>query len=207
MKRFPWAAVCAGLALGAAAASSDSAPRPTGAPNLIVNGGFEEGESAVYPGVGRGWETNDGQAHPEICSLDRTIRRSGRRSQKLAAHGEWDRGAVRQVTPYGSVQPGHTYRVTAWIRAEEVENPAGWYLLGLWWFSNDTWIGEMKMPKQDKLNFDWRRIEFEAVAPPTANRAAILLTRHTDGAAWYDDIELVDTALLPAPSADGVHLR
>lgn len=208
MKPVSQTVVCFGCILGLnAATGGDSVPRSRAASNLIVNGGFEEAESTVYPGVGQGWETNDAQPHPEICSLDRTVRHSGRRSQKLAAHAEWDRGAVRQVTPYDSIQPGHTYRVTAWIRAEGVENPAGWYLLGLWWFSNDAWIGEMKMPKQDVLNFDWRKIEFDAVAPPSANRAAIFLTRHTDGTAWYDDIELVDTVLLPDPPIDGVEFR
>ncbi len=175
-----------------------------GATNLINNGGFEYGESPQYPGVGLGWETNDAQPHPEICSLDRVHRHSGRRSQKLAAHPEWDRGAVRQVTPYHSVIGGHRYRVTAWIRAEGVENPAGWYLLGLWWFRNDTRIGEVKMPKQDELNFEWRRIVFEAVAPADANRAAILLTRHTDGTVWYDDIELIDVTADPPQTADRI---
>ena len=53
----------------------------------------------------------------------------------------------------------------------------------------------------------WRKIEFEAVAPPKANRAGIILTRHTDGAAWYDDVELVDVALIPDPPSDRVEVR
>lgn len=157
--------------------------------SLIRNGGFEEGPGQ-YPGVGLYWETNDAQPHPEICSLDGSTRVSGTYSQKLAAHSEWDRGAVRQVSAYGSVQGGATYELRAWVKTSGIANPAGWYLIGIWWFQDDTWLGDVKNPPQNPLNHDWREIVFRGTAPANANRAGVLLTRHTDGTVWYDDISL-----------------
>jgi hypothetical protein len=166
-------------------------PTPVICNNLIRGGGFEQGE-AKYPGVGLYWETNDARPHPEVGFLDADIRHSGRYSQHLAAHPEWDRGMIQQFTNYNTVTPGKRYRVEAWVRTANVENPAGWYVLGLWWMRDDTWIGDVKMEEQEKLNYDWKPVTIEATAPRGANRLGVVLTRHTDGDAWYDDISVVE---------------
>jgi hypothetical protein len=95
---------------------------------------------------------------------------------------------VRQVTNYNSITPGKTYRISAWVRAANVQNPAGWYVFGVWVFNNDSWAGDSKMPQQETLNYDWREISWTITAPAGINRAAAVLTRHTDGDAWYDDV-------------------
>lgn len=161
------------------------------ATNLIRNGGFEEGPG-TYPGVGKYWETNDAQSHPAITVLTPETRHSGGFSQWLKAHSQWDLGAVRQVTPYNSVTAGKTYRVQAWIRTANVANPAGWYVFGIWWFHGDTYLSDSKMPRQETNNYDWRPITWTAVAPAGADRLAVVLTRHTDGDAWYDDIYVAE---------------
>lgn len=166
-------------------------PTPVICNNLIRGGGFELGEGD-YPGVGRYWETNDAQPHPEVDFLDAGIKHSGHYSQHLAANPVWDLGMTRQITDYGSVVPGRTYRLQAWVRTANVQNPAGWYVLGLWWFENDTWLGDVKMERPETNNYDWRLITIEAVAPPRANRLGAILTRHTDGDAWYDDVRAVE---------------
>lgn len=166
------------------------------AANLVRNGGFEEGPGA-YPGVGKYWETNDAQTHADINVLAADTRHSGGFSQWLKAHPQWDLGAARQVTPYNSVTAGKTYRVQAWIKTANVGNPAGWYVLGIWWFHGDTYLSDSKMPRQETNNYDWRLITWTAVAPPGADRLAVLLTRHTDGDAWYDDIFVAEE--LPGP--------
>ncbi len=168
-----------------------------GGPNLIRNPGFEEGESPTYPGVGLHWETNDAQPHPDIDVLTTSTKYSGVHSQWLKAHPTWDLGMVRQVTPYGSISPGMIYRVSAWIRTANVQNPAGWYVFGIWYLSNDTWIGESKMPRQEALNYDWREITWTVVPPEGTNRIAVLLTRHTDGDAWYDDVSITQVSAGP----------
>jgi len=155
--------------------------------NLIRNGGFEEGPGE-YPGVGKYWETNDGQPHPAINGLTGETKHAGNWSQWLKAHSTWDLGAVRQVSAYNSVTPGKTYRIQAWIKTANVGNPAGWYVFGLWWFQGDAYLGDSKMPRQETNNYDWRLISWTAVAPPGADRVAAVLTRHTDGDVWYDDV-------------------
>ncbi|MDM8007324.1 MAG: hypothetical protein QUV05_14385 [Phycisphaerae bacterium] len=168
-----------------------------GGPNLIRNPGFEEGESPTYPGVGLHWETNDAQPHPDIDVLTTSTRHSGSCSQWLKAHETWDLGMVRQLTPYHSITAGKTYRISGWIKTANVHNPAGWYVFGAWYFDDDTRIGESKMPQQETLNYDWREIAWTVVAPAEANRIAVLLTRHTDGDVWYDDISVTEVS--PGP--------
>ncbi len=171
------------------------------APNLMQNGGFETA-SPQYPGVGQYWETNDAQSHPETCILDSAIRYSGNYSQKLQPPpgGEWDVGAVRQVSNYNTVTAGKRYEVTAWVKTQGINNPAGWYILGIWWFNNDSWNGDVKNPAQSPLNFDWKQITFSGIAPANTNRAAVFLTRHTDGTVWYDDVILREVVPTSTPT-------
>jgi len=187
-----------------APAVAEPRPTPVFCNNLVQGGGFEQGEGA-YPGVGKYWETNDAQPHPEVDLLDGSVQHSGRYSQHLAANPVWALGTVRQVTAYGSVTPGRNYRLQAWVRTANVQNPSGWYVLGLWWMENDTWLGDVKMQKQETNNYDWRLITIEAAAPPRANRLAVVLTRHTDGDAWYDDVSVVEAGreCTPTPEPAG----
>jgi len=174
-----------------------AAPAAWAGPNLILNPGFEAGESPTYPGVGLYWETNDAEPHPDVDVLTTSTRHSGSYSQWLKANSEWDLGMLRQVSPYNSIAGGKTYRVSAWVKTANVQNPAGWYVFGVWFFNNDTNIGDSKMPEQETLNYDWREIAWTVVAPTGANRIAAVLPRHTDGDAWYDDISI--TEVVPGP--------
>ncbi|GMU24655.1 MAG: hypothetical protein AMXMBFR13_47290 [Phycisphaerae bacterium] len=168
-------------------------------PNLIRNGGFEEGQGS-FPGVGLHWETNDGFGHPEVNFLTTATKHSGAWSQYLKAHSTWDLGMLRQVSGYNTVTPGRSYEIRAWVKTTNIVNCAGWYVFGVWWFNNDAVIGESKMPqpagcncpRSDGCNHDWQEIVYAAVAPPGANRVAALLTRHTDGDAWYDDVSITE---------------
>jgi hypothetical protein len=182
-----WIAVLAGVAYGG--------------PNLILNPGFEEGPSPTYLGAGLHWETNDALPHPEVDVLTTTTRHSGSYAQWLKANSSWDLGMLRQVSAYNSVTAGKTYRVSAWIRTANVQNLAGWYVFGVWFFHDDVRVpgdqSESKMPPQETLNYDWREITWTVVAPAGANRIAAVLTRHTDGDAWYDDVSV--TEFVPSP--------
>jgi len=79
------------------------------------------------------------------------------------------------------------------VRSEGNDNPASWYVIGIWWMHDDVRVSgesEVKNPEQETTIYDWRLIEFEAVAPVDANRAAVFLTAHYHGIVWYDDIVL-----------------
>ncbi len=159
-------------------------------PNLMQNPGFEQG-SGAYPGVGLHWETNDAAPWPDHDALDGSIKFSGAWSQRVGNLSDpvWDRGFVRQVSPYNSVTPGKTYQTSAWIRKQGGGNPAGWYVFGVWVFNNqDIVIAEQKMPNTFPITYDWTFVSFQGVAPPGASRVAALLTAHTDSLVWYDDV-------------------
>lgn len=179
-------------------------------PNLIRNPGFEEGVSPSYPGVGLYWETNDAQSHPDINELTTATKHGGSWSQHLRAHSQWDLGLVRQVSAYNSIHEGATYDISVWIKSQNIVNCAGWYLFGVWWFNgNDQFIGEAKMPqpigctcpRNDGCNHDWQLVTYSAVAPAGARRVAAVLTRHTDGDAWYDDVSITERSTLPSQIA------
>jgi len=163
-------------------------------PNLLLNGGFEEGEGS-FTGVGLHWETNDAQSHPDNDFLDGSISYAGSFSQKIATHGSWDAGMVRQVSGYGAVVEGRTYRLRAMVRTQDMENPAAWYVLGLWWFANDSYVDEVKNDQPAENDYDWTQLVIEATAPAGANRAAAILSAHYDGTAWYDEVVLAEVLL------------
>ena len=159
-------------------------------PDLILNGGFEAGASSQYSGVGKQWECNDAKSHPANHSLSTAQKHGGKASQKIDTKGSWDHYPIRQVTPYGSVKPGRTYRLRAWVRSQGNTNPNSWYVLGIWWFQNEAKVGEQLNNKQPATSYDWRLLTIEAKAPAKANRLAVFLSAHYHGIVWYDDIEV-----------------
>jgi hypothetical protein len=183
------------IIIATVASAGLAATAARGGPNLTRNPGLEEGPSPLYPGVGLYWETNDALPHPDVDVLTASTRHAGAHSQWLKADPVWDLGMLRQLTAYNSITPGKTYRVSAWIKTANIQNPAGWYVFGVWFFNNDTYLADSKMPKPEILNYDWREIAWNVVPPPPTNRIGVVLTRHTDGDAWYDDISL--TEILP----------
>ena len=172
------------------ATGPDSAGAFTYGPNMIQGGGFEAGPSPKYAGVGKHWETNDAKSHGSNHSLDTTHKHGGTTSQKIDTKGVWDHHPTRQVTGYGSVTPGRTYRLRAWVRSKGNTNPNSYYVIGIWWFYNDAKLGEKLNAKQPTTSYDWRLLTIEAKAPAKANRLAAFLSAHYHGVVWYDDIEV-----------------
>ncbi len=170
--------------------------------NLIVNGDFECAERGRFEGVGWGWEPNSGKPSPKVHALDDKVAHGQGRSQRISHPPDWTNYAVQQFTPHvvTVIQPGRRYRLTAWVKAEGIANPAGWYRLGLWCTDvGGKPIGEPvknEKPVDDsgkvQLNHDWLLYKIEATAPPGAARAVVILSGHWDesGTVWYDDVRL-----------------
>lgn len=170
--------------------------------NLVINGGFECALRGRFEGVGWGWETNSGKPSPKVHALDDRAAHGQGRSQRISHPPDWTNYAVQQFTPHvvTVIQPGRRYRLTAWVKAEGIANPAGWYRLGLWCTDvGGKPIGEpVKNEKpldesgEVQLNHDWRLYRIEATAPPGAARAVVILSGHWDdsGTVWYDDVRL-----------------
>ncbi len=167
------------LLIGAAlllSAVPSGAQRPA---NLLLNGGFEWGDGGItgqQSGVGRAWETICGGSHPEIYSLDASVRHSGRFSQRMGStgyHERWtDSGvycfqplqdenearhpapvslglqALAQTTRPGLISPGRTYECSAWVRIADVKDSWEWFRLGVYWLDDaGMFISESRQPE------------------------------------------------------------
>lgn len=170
-------------------------------PNLIQNGGFEEGSNpACNNGYGKYWESLSG------CNLNDHMvtsasKHSGTWSQRLGGPSHaWDAGLVRQVTPYNSVQEGRTYQVSVWIKAQGIDNPGGWAVFRCDPFVNDTTPYQVKMPQQEVFNYDWRLISWQMTIPYGSgiNRLGAILSGHWGaGTVWYDDVSITEVVTGP----------
>lgn len=157
-------------------------------PNLLRNPGFEGGKGSMA-GVAPDWTTTDGAAHKQDY-LDNRTPYAEKQSQCIATGGAWDQGAILQLVETDTVVAGARYRLRGMIRSESATSIESWYLLGLWWYQDGTFLSEERMEALESLNYDWSSASLEAVAPENANRAAAVLTAHTNGVACYDDLVL-----------------
>jgi len=171
--------------------------------SLIVNGDFSYGaEPGQYEGVAFGWETNTAKSSPNAHKIDAKQGHIRKPCQAVANPPDWSNFAVQQFTSpiLPMIEPGKRYRLTGWVKAEGIKNPAGWYKLGLWCTdAGGKPIGDfLKNEKltdnegEPILNHDWQKFTIEAVAPLNAARAVVILSGHWDdaGTVWYDDIQL-----------------
>lgn len=149
--------------------------------NLLINGSFEEGVDAPT-----GW-THDSYNRPNSAfSWDDTQAVSGSRSIKTDSFGLDDAYWFQQV----QVQPYADYRLTGWIKTENVSaspqpNNVGANLSALYsWNRSEGLLGTN----------DWTRVEliFNAGSSSTATIAARLgfYNGITTGVAWFDDLRL-----------------
>ncbi len=92
---------------------------------------------------------------------------------------------------------GAKYRMTAWVKAENVIGYAGWYLH----VGND----EQSMIMGPTLKggdgtYGWKQVTLEFTAPEEANRASLGTVLRGTGTAWFDDVTF-ETSERPKLSA------
>ena len=186
-------------------------------PNLVVNGSFEEGEGAQGGGVGAFWETVCGGPHAEIYSLDEEVRRAGDYSQRMDSDGyRFDEGAAKcyhvddtgrpvhhpiegtrlgnqaiaQTLAPGAVFPGRIYRLSVYVRAEDVTEDWEWFRVGVYWLdARGEFISESRQSREQGWTgtHRWRKIEMDVQAPARADTAKIYLHHHFEhGTVWFD---------------------
>ncbi len=107
------------------------------------------------------------------------------------------------VTPYSSIEPGRTYRVSATIRSQGnapmgticPECSAAWFVLGVQWLTGaDVFFGDEKNPRPatPALNdHDWQVVQWTLVAPADAHRMLVWLSAHYPGRVDYDNVAVV----------------
>lgn len=153
--------------------------------------GAAEFESPVGGGPASGWVPQDGQPHPEILQVDPSFRYNGVSSQRIQPTAD-SINLVWQMSDYGAIVSGRSYRVEAWVRAAA---PVGAVRVKCNFFSNDT-VFASTFTCQPVLSTSsgWTRVVGQAVAPPfpsTGNRGRLqveLIADMSGGVAWFDSV-------------------
>ncbi len=82
---------------------------------------------------------------------------------------------------------GAQYRMTAWVKAENVKGNAGWYIH----VGNETnYMIISPMLNGGEGTYDWKQVTADFQAPEDANRADLGTVLRGTGTAWFDDVVL-----------------
>ena len=153
----------------------------------LVNGNMEQGDfeadSAIAP---LGWTHDPPDAHHR-ASWTTENPQSGKRCLKTAV----DEGAPPTwiATRQGDIAilGGARYRVSAWVKAENVKGIAGWYIQ----------VGTAEKPvlvapplAGGGGTYGWKEVSAEFTAPAEANLASLGTILHGTGTAWFDNVRL-----------------
>lgn len=177
------------------------APRPLPPPaanrpntNLVFNPSFEAGDGGRAPeGWCVGWlDLNDRASRAEWYRAgthwDKPVRTGKQSAMLLCAPQkglEW-RQTWRHAVP---VNTGETYRAAVWVKTRAATG-ATWLALQF----DDTTYKPITDTKSElvKGDFEWRKLSLKTNVPPNARWArAVLHTEANNGAAWFDDVEIV----------------
>jgi ribosomal protein L31 len=146
-----------------------------------VNCGVEEGNGSTPAG----WQHDPGDEERRAYWSDERPH-SGQKclaiEVKSGAKPSWI--ATRQLGI--AIMPGARYRFRGWVRAENVEGYAGWYIH----------VGNEEKPMMlaptvsaGGGTYDWKVVETEFTAPERATVASIGTVLWGTGRAWFDDVQ------------------
>lgn len=174
--------------------------------NLVRNPGFEELDASGWIKEWGKWLPST--PPPEIV-IDRNAH-SGERAVCLRGK-EVVRGKVDQRI---KVQGGHGYKVSAWVRTQDISAPGEAAVLRLQWLASKTWdiisttertvretSDNVRVGLSDgNLYFwlssqagNWEEMSAVVVAPENAKYVALeLFIWNSKGSIWWDDVQIVD---------------
>lgn len=156
----------------------------------IQNAGFE----SAFPD-GRDNFFNWGLVPQEKLEVkfDPTQKREGRRSLRVVFNG-FVEPTLYNINQYVTVERGQKYRLTFWVRTENLKSGGNPGLEIYNANDNVTLITSAAYPNGSN---DWQQIKLEFVAPPNAEAVGIRTVRAfcgancpIFGAIWYDDFKL-----------------
>ncbi len=152
----------------------------------VLNGGMEEG-AGVAPDA---WNHDAGDEKHQAMWVSENPR-SGKKCLKtvVAEGAEPTWIATRQGGIH--IVGGAQYRMTAWVKAENVKGNAGWYIhVG----NEQNYMIISPMLNGGEGTYDWKQVTAEFVAPDDANRADLGTVLRGTGTAWFDDVTLETVA-------------
>lgn len=159
----------------------------------LANSGFEY----VEPGESRAAAEWIPSSSGSALSVDSSIRRNGRRSQRLDLSGP--SLSLHQDSLHGSVSGGGRYSASVWVKCFQVEG-AGARLEMCFLAPDGRVLGKDHASRAVAGSTVWTRLSVEAAVPPDADRLRIrLVAKGKSGIVWFDDA----IASLAAGSAKG----
>lgn len=163
---------------------------PDAKPETIQNGSFEKaikGDKETY----FGWIVS--KFDKMDVKLDPTKKHDGNYSLRVTFNGYSD-PALYNITQYVVVKPSAKYRLTFWLRTEELKS-GGPPMLEIF-NTKDLKAVAVSDPFPNGTN-DWQQIEMNFTAPENAEAVAIRTNRSfcgegcpIYGTIWYDDFKL-----------------
>ncbi len=148
----------------------------------LVNGDVERGEGDIPAG----WRHDDADdTHRATWSAEDP--QSGRRCLKtvVARRAEPTWIATRQGGIH--VVSGAKYVMRGWVKAEDVEGFAGWYLhVG----NREDPMLIAPMLSGGDGTYDWKQVTARFTTPAEANRASLGTVLRGTGTAWFDNVTL-----------------
>ena len=177
-----WLSVCVMLCVPAAARAQD---------NLVANPGFEDG--ATGWSLVNDWYARNDPKRASPAVIEQTMAHSGQACLRIDGAGS--RGLAIQ-SPVG-VQAGVRYRVSCWMRGEDMGDARAGPLIEFWTAQNKHIAGEFW---SEQVPEDWRRVSHLIYAPENTGYAKLMCatTSNNDGRVWFDDV-VVKPALPPPP--------
>ncbi|HIE52811.1 MAG TPA: hypothetical protein EYP85_13740 [Armatimonadetes bacterium] len=145
-------------------------------PNLVQNPGFEEGTTA--------WNLP-----PEVFTVDETVAYRGQRSLRLHNPRPEVYLLATQEIPFAV---GRFYRLSVWIKTEDVQGEDSGATICLEWYKGDEYLGG-SYPRGFKGTNDWQHLVAETLSVPpgtTQVRVVLYLRRGMTGTAWFDEVEV-----------------
>ncbi len=146
----------------------------------IANSGFEDGKAH--------WALQTWKGNSRVM-LDKSTRHSGNKSMKITGASEegWKSiGVAIQSRPTFTIKPGNTYKLSAWIKAKDVENSAFVRIK----VKYDSGKSEYFATEGIYGTNDWQYTEI-TFTTTEENKAEYLCAQLVGkGTAWFDDIKL-----------------
>ena len=173
-------------------------------PDIALNGGFEEGDSAraatwgLWPPTGR----DEGVS----SERDAEVKRSGESSGRLRiANPDFEGVATwhHRATP---VEPGQEIVLQFWMKAEDV---VGRCAVDVQLRQGEQKIVGSRATQSWKGTLDWREITHRFTIPPEADHICLVPLLEGLGTVWFDDIQCWATPrhearrAEPPPQIDG----
>ncbi|MFL6374231.1 MAG: carbohydrate binding domain-containing protein [Pyrinomonadaceae bacterium] len=172
--------------------SRDLGADPNSRSDTFVNGSFESsldpGEDSLF-----NWRINRTDPRLEIA-LDDRVKHDAVRSLRLTFKGT-EKPGLFNVAQTAVVTPGAKYRVTFWLRTENLRAPAG-PLIDVA-TGDETKTLARTQPFPNGTN-EWRQVALDIAVPPDADGIEIRTVRlpcsgddcPMSGIVWYDDFVL-----------------